>query len=145
MRARAFTVAAGLIAAITIGAPIAPLGAQAANQTLATVNIPRAVSADGQALKPGTYSFRLSSDPVKPVVGQSANSEKWVELVQGGQVRGRELASVVSAADIGKVVEGTPPASGASKVQLLKGGDYLRVWINRGGTHYLVHFGVAAQ
>jgi hypothetical protein len=26
---------------------------------------------------------------------------------------------------------------------MLKGNDYLRVWINRGGTHYLVHFAVA--
>jgi len=24
----------------------------------------------------------------------------------------------------------------------LKGGDYLRVWINRNGNHYLMHFGV---
>jgi hypothetical protein len=24
-------------------------------------------------------------------------------------------------------------------VQMLRGNDYLRVWFNRGGTHYLVH------
>jgi len=25
---------------------------------------------------------------------------------------------------------------------MLKGGDYLRVWINKGGNHYLVHLPV---
>ena len=38
------------------------------------------------------------------------------------------------------VVKDTPPASGSSKVQVLRGNDYLRVWINRGGNHYLMHF-----
>jgi len=143
MRARTLIGLAGLVAAITIGAPVAPLGAQAANQTLASVNIPRQVTADGQTLKPGTYSVRLSSDAVKPVVGQSAGSTVWVEFVQGGKAVGRELASVVTSADIKQVVEGTPPGSGAAKVQLLKGSDYMRVWINKGGTHYLVHLTAA--
>ena len=35
-----------------------------------------------------------------------------------------------------------PPASGGSKVEMLKGGDYLRVWINKGGNHYLIHLPV---
>jgi hypothetical protein len=145
MRARQLIGLAGLIAAITIGAPVAPLGAQTANQTLASVNIPRQVTADGQALKAGTYSVRLSSEAVKPVVGVSAGSTAWVEFVQGGKVLGRELASVVTAAEAKQVVEGTPPASGAAKVQLLKGSDYIRIWINRGGTHYLVHLTATAQ
>ena len=41
------------------------------------------------------------------------------------------------------VVKDAPPASGGSKVQMLSGNDYLRVWINRGGKHYLIHFPVA--
>ena len=41
------------------------------------------------------------------------------------------------------VVKDAPPASGGSKVQMLRGNDYLRVWINRGGNHYLIHFPVA--
>ena len=31
------------------------------------------------------------------------------------------------------------------KVELLKGDDYLRVWINRGGTNYLIHLVTAAK
>ena len=37
------------------------------------------------------------------------------------------------------IAKGAAPASGSSKVELLRGNDYLRVWVNRGGTHYLVH------
>ena len=36
----------------------------------------------------------------------------------------------------------TPPGANASKVEMLKGGDYMRVWIRRGANHYLVHFPV---
>ena len=112
-------------------------------QTLATVRIPRAVMANGQALAAGSYAVRLLTDPVTPVVGQSAEGSHWVEFVQGGQARGRELATVLAGEAIAAVVQGTRPASGSAKVELLKGGDYLRVWINRAGTHYLIHLAVA--
>lgn len=112
-------------------------------QSLASVRLPRAVMANGQALAAGTYSVRLSADAVKPVVGQSAEGARWVEFVQGNQVRGKELATVLSGDAVGAVVEGTRPASGAAKVQLLKGEEYLRVWINSQGTHYLIHLSVA--
>ena len=31
------------------------------------------------------------------------------------------------------VVKDAPPAPGTAKVQMLKGNDYLRVWINKAG------------
>lgn len=107
--------------------------------TLGTVRLGRAVMADGKALPAGSYSLRVSADPVTAVVGQASDNAKWVEFVQGGQVRGRELASVIPQAEVRQVVKGTAPASGTAKVELLKGGEYLRVWANRGGTHYLIH------
>jgi hypothetical protein len=113
--------------------------AQAASQTIGTVRIPRTVTANGEPLAAGTYSVRLSGDNVTPVVGQPAGSEHWVEFVQNGQVRGRELASVVNSGEIRQVAEGAPPAANQVRVQQLKGAEYLRVWINHGGTHYLVH------
>jgi hypothetical protein len=119
-----------------------PVMAQA-GQTLGTVRLPSAVAANGQPLPAGTYTVRLSSDTVAPAVGQSPQAEQWVEFVQGGQVKGRELASVVAPADVKEVAEAAPPASGAAKVQALRGADYLRVWLNRAGTHYLIHFNVA--
>jgi hypothetical protein len=31
------------------------------------------------------------------------------------------------------------PGHGGSKVQVLRGGEYLRIWINHENEHYLVH------
>jgi hypothetical protein len=107
--------------------------------TLGSVRLSRAVMADGKSLAAGTYSLRVASDAVSPVTGQGPESEKWVEFVQGGQVKGRELASVVASADIKAVAEGKPPAANTNKVELLKGGEVLRVWSNRGASHYLIH------
>ena len=64
---------------------------------------------------------------------------KEVEFVRGGKVIGREVASVVSQADIAQVADGPRPASGGARVELLKGNDYVRVWINRGGMNYIIH------
>lgn len=113
--------------------------AQAAATSLGTVRLTRAVMADGRALPAGSYSLRVSADPVTPVKGQGPDNEKWVEFLQGGQVKGRELASVVPSADVKDVIKGKAPAVNSSKVELLKGGEYLRIWSNRGGNHYLIH------
>src|SRR5262245_16850509 len=83
------------------GLAVSPLTAAAqAGDSLGTVRLPQNVMANGQALPAGTYTARLSSENVSPVVGQPADSSRWVEFVQGGQVRGRELATVVAPADV---------------------------------------------
>jgi hypothetical protein len=125
------------------GAAQPPAAAKAT--TLGSVRIPKGVSANGQPLPAGTYTVRLGSDGGVPgKVGQTAELSKWCEFVQGGEVKGKELCTVLSSSEVGAVVKDSPPASGASKVQLLKGNDYLRVWINRGGTHYLMHLPATA-
>lgn len=133
---------AGLMAAVAL-AGSSTLVAQTGSQSLGSVRLPKAVTANGQNLAAGSYTVRASADPVPAVVGLAPDATTWVEFVQGGQVRGKELASVVKGEAVAAVVADAPPASGSSKVQMLKGNDYLRVWINRGGTHYLVHFAVA--
>ena len=130
--------------AATASVAIAPLAAQSAGTPLGSVQLPRPVTADGKPLAAGSYTLRLSDDPVAPVVGQSPQASHWVEFVRGGQVKGRELATVVSAADVKAVAKMAPPAAGSARVQMLKGEDYVRVWIHRGGTHYLIHLAVAA-
>jgi hypothetical protein len=118
------------------------LAAGVAAQTatsLGTVNLARGVMADGKALPAGSYTLRVSTAAVTSVVGQAEANAKWVEFVQGGEVKGRELASVVPSAEVAQVVKGTAPASGRAKVELLRGGEYLRVWANQAGTHYLIH------
>ncbi|HXH06940.1 MAG TPA: hypothetical protein VNI83_10155 [Vicinamibacterales bacterium] len=110
---------------------------------LGTVRIPRRVMADGKPLPAGTYQVRLTPQEAKPdVPGQTEKLERWVEFRQRGEVKGREVVSIVPQAEIGQVAETRPPRPGAAKVELLKGNDYVRVWINRGGFHYLIHLPV---
>ena len=123
----------------TTEAPAAPTGEVA----LGSVRLPKGVTADGKPLAAGTYTMKLTAQQAAPeAVGSSEPLERWVELSQGKEVKGREVVSIVPQNEIKMVVKDTPPASGTSKVQLLKGNDYLRVWVNRAGTHYLIHFPV---
>jgi hypothetical protein len=82
---------------------------------------------------------RLSADEPKPVVGQSPEASRYVEFVRGGKVVAREVATVVSDADVKTIAKGPQPARGGVRVDMLKGNDYVRVWINRGGTNYIIH------
>jgi hypothetical protein len=121
----------------TAEAPKAPTGEVA----LGTVRLPRAVSADGKPLPAGTYQVRLTAQAATPdAVGSSQELARWAEFLQKGQVRGREVVNIVPQAEIKMVVKDAPPAAGQSKVQVLRGNEYLRVWINRDGNHYLMHF-----
>jgi len=116
-----------------------PTAADAA-MALGTVRIPRAVKADGKPLPAGSYQLRLTAEESKPdAAGASEKLERWVEFVQKGSVKGREVVSIVPQAEIKLVQKDAPPAANGSKVQMLKGNDYMRVWINKGGNHYLIH------
>jgi hypothetical protein len=125
---------------LTAEAPTVPTG----EMTLGSVRIPRAVTADGKALPAGQYQVRLTAQQAKPeAVGTTEQLERWAEFVQGGTVKGREVVTIVPQAEIKMVVKDAPPSSGGSKVQVLRGNEYLRVWINRAGNHYLVHLPVS--
>ena len=125
----------------TAAAPTAPAG----DLALGSVRIPRAVTADGKPLPAGTYQVRLTAQEAKPeAVGTTESLERWIEFVQRGAVKGREVVSIVPQAEVKTVVKDTPPASGGSKVQLLKGNEYVRVWINKAGNHYLIHLPAGA-
>ena len=128
----------GALVAI-VGAFAGTASAQMANSNLGTVTLGKKVMADGKPLAAGTYQVRLTSDTPKPGVGQAPDAEKYVEFVKAGKVAGREVATVVSAEDIGKVAKGKKPARNGASVELLKGGDYYRVWINHGGTNYIIN------
>jgi hypothetical protein len=132
-----------VVVAAALVCGLAGVASAQSGTSLGTVRIPHAVTANGQTLAAGTYTVRLSSEAVTPVVGQAPGSEQWVEFVQKGQVKGRELASVVKPEDVKAVAKGTPPAPGKARVQTLKGADYLRLWLNDNGTQYLVHLEAA--
>ena len=108
---------------------------------LGSVHIPKGVKADGKALAAGTYQVRLTPEKATPdAKGQTASLERWVEFVKGGKVAGREVVTIIPQGEIDKVQKDTPPHANSSKIETLKGGDYVRLWINKGGNHYLVHF-----
>jgi uncharacterized protein YidB (DUF937 family) len=112
---------------------------------LGTVHIPKAVKADDQPLRPGTYTVRTMGEALKPAVGETPNLEQWVEFLQNGSVKGKAVASVVPPDQIQQVADGSVPRPGSPRVQLLKGDDYVRVWINKGGTNYLIHLPTISQ
>jgi len=51
----------------------------------------------------------------------------------------RAVASIVPSSEIGDVAKTTPPSSGNARVEMLRDDEYLRVWVNQGGTHYFLH------
>jgi hypothetical protein len=107
---------------------------------LGTVRVPNGVKADGKPLAAGTYKVRLTAqEAAGKAPGATPSYERYVEFMQGTTVKGREVVSIVPSADISKVAKGKGPAPGASRTEKLRGDDYVRVWINRGGNHYLIH------
>jgi hypothetical protein len=151
------TLLAGALGFLIVGAASAALMAQAKQPlqqpnseaaatvpagelALGTVRVPKGLKADGKELPAGTYSVRLTPEEATgKAPGATAAYERYVEFLQGKQVKGREVVSIVPSADIGKVAKGKGPAPGAARVEKLRGDDYVRVWINRGGNHYLIH------
>ena len=111
--------------------------------SLGAIRIPRDVKGDGQALPAGTYQVRVTETPASPPApGQTPQLERWAEFLRNGKVVAREVVTVVPANDIKEVAEQTPPPAGGYRAEVLKGNDYLRLWINRGGNHYLIHFNI---
>jgi hypothetical protein len=126
----------------TDAAPTVPTG----ELVLGTVRLPKATTADGKPLPAGVYQVKLTAQEAKPdAKGASENIERWVEFLQKGAVKGREVVSIVPQNEVKNVVkDAPPPANGAPKVQTLKGNDYVRVWFNKGGNHYLIYFPATA-
>jgi hypothetical protein len=120
--------------------PAAPTG----DVVLGTVRLPKGITADGKPLPAGSYQVRVTSQEAgPPAVGISETLERWAEFLQGGSVKGREVVSIVPQTEVKNVVKDAPPPSGGSRVQTLKGNDYVRVWFNRAGNHYLIHLPVS--
>ena len=125
----------------TAPAPSIPTG----EMQLGSVRLAKAVKADGKALAAGTYQVRLTAQNATPdAIGETPASERWVEFMKGGKVAGREVVTIIAQSEIAQVQKDAPPRINGSKVEMLKGGDYVRVWINKGGNHYLIHLPTAA-
>ena len=108
----------------------------AARRARGDVTIPSAVLADGEELAAGTYRLRLAEDG--PASSGTGPRGRWVEFVDGETVAGRGLAVVIPDGEIGEVSDSGSPRNEA-RVSVLKGGEYVRVWLNRDGVNSLVH------
>ena len=142
-----------VIVTVVTGAAATLMGGSAAAQQLTStvdvprgdlelgvVSIPRGVMADGQTLSAGDYQVRLTARSATPdTVGALTVLERWVEFRQDDDIRGREVVTIVPSDEISDVAKSAAPGSGSSRVELLKEDEYMRVWINQGGTHYLIH------
>lgn len=106
---------------------------------LADVTLPRPVMADGRPLPAGQYELRLTTQRPPAVPGLPQEAACWVQFVRDGVVAGRELATVIAATDISAVAKGPAPKRNGARVDLLKGGDYFRIWVDREGTNYIIN------
>lgn len=138
----------GILSAALVVSLVSPLALSAqtrvAGTSLGSVTLHHKVTADGQPLPAGTYQVRLTDEAPKPGIGQSPDAERYVEFVRAGKVVAREVATVVSDADVKSIAKGPQPARGGVRVDVLKGNDYVRVWINRGGNNYLINLPAGA-
>lgn len=134
-----FITMTALVVALALPAFAAAQTSAGGGTSLGSVTLKQKVMADGKPLAAGTYQVRLTGDAPKPGPGQSPEGERYVEFVRGGKVVAREVATVIPQSDIGTVVKGPRPTAGGARVEKLKGDDYIRVWINRGGTNYIIN------
>jgi hypothetical protein len=116
---------------------------------LGTVRITQSVMAGGKALQPGTYEIRDTGEHVTPLPGQSPDAQTYVEFLANGMVMAREVAELMQ--DQPEAVGTSGATSGASsasssarpRVEMLKGGDFVRVSMSRGAERFLIHLPVA--
>jgi hypothetical protein len=116
--------------------------AQADPDLLATVRITTAVMAAGTPLAPGTYDIRLTPDRPTPRAGQSREAQRWVEFVSNGKVIAREVAEVLQDDDLPAVGASSLPVRSGTRVDILKGGEFLRISVKRDRERYLVYLPV---
>jgi hypothetical protein len=110
--------------------------------TLATVRITQPVVVNGYPLAAGVYELRLTNEHPTPLPGQSSDAERWVEFVAGGSVVAREAAVVLRDDDLPSEGASSVPARNGTRVELLKGGEFLRISVRRGGERYLIYLPV---
>jgi hypothetical protein len=133
-------IATSLAAGLTAAALLSPVPVEGqAGGALGTVRIARTVVANGQPLAAGSYGVRVTDLPVKPVLGQTPREYRWVEFVQKDDVKGRELALVLTGPEAEEVINSPAPADGRHRIDVLREDRYVRLWFNRGGVHYLMH------
>ena len=76
---------------------------------------------------------------------EPSTTTRWIEFLHEaeGAVAGRGLAIVISDAEIDDLAKSSVPRNQV-RLDELQSGEYIRLWLNRGGSNYLVHMPTAA-
>ena len=109
----------------------------------ASVQIPVAVLADGKPLPPGKYNVRLTADRPASLPGQPAGAQQSVELLADGKVVAREIAEVLKDQDLPAEGASSQRVQNGTRVEMLKGGEFLRISLKRDGARYLLYLPIA--
>lgn len=133
----------GLIAGLVSAGAAHAQTSDAGGAVLTRVTIPQDVRANGQPLAAGKYEIRLTDEWAEPLSEGATQGTQWVEFYVNGRLAGREAALVIPASEIAEI-SAWHPAPGATRVDALKSGDFVRIWVNRGGTNYLIYLPTAA-
>lgn len=135
-------ITAGLALAVMLAA--GPVQAHHAASSLGSVRITQPVMAGATMLQPGTYEIRLTGEHMKPLPGQSEDAVQQVEFIANGTVAAKYAAEVMTGEDVPVGTSGvTSGGTTRARVEMLTGGDFLRVSATRGGERYLIHLAVA--
>src|SRR5664279_5634066 len=118
---------------------------EAAKGMLGIVYVPRAVRADNRVLDAGAYRVRLAGEALKPVAGETPNLERWVEFLQGDSVGARPWPQSFHPTVSIRSRKDPRPEPGRVRIDILRRNDYLRLWINESGDHYLIHLPLVAS
>lgn len=133
---------AGALSVGVVGALQQPASVNARG-ALASVHITQSVLANGKPLPAGVYELRLTNEHRRPLPGQSPDAERWVEFVANGTVVAREVAVVLRDDDLPSLGASSVPTREGTRVEMLQGGEFLRVSVKRGNERYLVYLPVA--
>ena len=129
---------AGALTASVVAAQEKPASAQAQG-ALASVHITQSVLANGKPLPAGVYQLRLTNEHPTPLPGQSPDAERWVEFVANGIAVAREVAVVLRDDDLPSIGASSVPTRDGTRVEMLQGGEFLRISVKRGHERYLVY------
>ena len=118
-----------VVVPLTLGVLAVPSNGRAGTDVnaLATVRITTPVMANGAPLPVGTYDLRLTEERPPVLSGQSQDSQRWVEFVTDGKVVAREVAEVLRDDDLPEVGASSIAARTGTRVEMLKGGEFLRI------------------
>jgi hypothetical protein len=113
------------------------------SDAVASVKLPVTVLVNGKPLPPGMYDVRLTGERPALLPGQPSGAQQWVELMAGGKVMAREIAEELRDEDLPAVGASAQPVRSGTRVEMLQGGEFLRISIKREGTRHLLYLPIA--